>query len=273
MSTKIYSGYLLPVTTLSGLFRWKKRVQTLFEAGCTERISLEIAKRGIRHIDNQLAAPALKLKVIPVKTHSKYIDHAAGIATHSIEEDLKESMTYCLRDDYELSLTVLFAQGKCLAILHNNSKYCTEFFNAHSNARPFPYWDNTDPDPKVSPANWRKRGKIWKDALPGAGVPDECGLHFKTKDPVMYLRDRSEKPKFEPAMLRAKDIATDYLCNIGCNALPKDLPLNHYFNVLSRVKRNPQRVNNIAKIIYPHLKDFASWREMARFPLQVTIKF
>lgn len=269
MSTKIYSGYILPVTTIRGLFRWKNRVQTLFEAGCAERLSLELAKRSIHYIDKQLTAEVLKVEyTIPV-VHSPYMTHAAELAKHTIESDLEESLSHCLRDDYEFSLSVLFARGKCLGILHNNSNYCTKFFNAHSNARPFPYWNNSEPDARVTSANWNLREKIWNEALPGAGVPSECGFHFKTKDPQMYLWDRSESLTLQPKIVRARNLANDYLCNLGCSTIAKDAPLHKYVEVLDKVKSEPSKVEDLARLIRPHLKNFASWKKMASFPLKV----
>jgi len=267
MSFKVYSGYLLPVTTLSGLFKWKSRIQEKFERNCSARMSAEIARRAISFVDKQVAWKTLGLKIAPVIIENPYVDHAAGIACAEVENGLKKSPYRCLRDDYQLEFTVLFAKGKCLAMLHNDSRFCTNFFKAHSNARPLPYWDNTDPDPMVSEKNWKLREELWYAALPGAGVPAECGLLVATKDPVMYLWNREEIPTFPSQMSRAKTMATDYLIHIACACLEKDAEPHKYMQAINLAHKNPKRIENMARLIYPHLPTFSSWRELAKYPL------
>src|SRR3990172_6982337 len=68
----------------------------------------------------------------------------------------------------------------------------------------FSYWDNVDPDPKVSPQEWSRRGRIWGKILDsqwGFGIRlvlYEWGInHFV--DP--YIADMIEETKKEKGVL------------------------------------------------------------------------
>ena len=268
MSTKIYSGFLLPVTTLPGLFRWKRKLQDKFEATCAERLSKVVASRAITLIDKQITFTQLNLPIVPVITENPYVRHAAGIVCAQIEKELKPNQHHCLRDDYQLDMTILFAKGKCLAMLHNDSRYCTKFFKENSNARPLPYWDNTDPDPYVTPENWKAREELWEEALYGAGVPAECGLHFTSKSPEMYLWTRAETPTFPSLTARAEKAAFEYLLTLNTNQLEKNAPLSEYMRAMDRTRTSKKRIKNIAELIYPFLPKFTYWRELGKFELK-----
>lgn len=57
------------------------------------------------------------------------------------------------------------------------------------------YWTNTDKPSNVTVAEWDHRGEAWMRALPGAGIPSECGFSIRaippgTPFPFEYERKR-----------------------------------------------------------------------------------
>lgn len=57
-----------------------------------------------------------------------------------------------------------------------------EAFFALPEISQYPYWDCTDPDESVSPEEWEQRKLDWDKALPGIGIPRECGVTLKLLD-------------------------------------------------------------------------------------------
>jgi hypothetical protein len=203
MSTKIYHGYKVPrIKTIADAILWWRDLGDKFGAKALKALRSEVGREANRAAD-LLAAKTQGLLTLRTWPENWAGDNALAIGRHTAERDMEN------RRIYQLQVTLFCARGVTLCTLHSQGGMATEFFERHSGAVAYPYWDNSDEPEGVTPAQWKQRRKDWEEALVGpdrSGVPANEGLGLQTEDPKLLLWDVCKKkcPREDP---RARALA------------------------------------------------------------------
>lgn len=272
MSTKIYHGYRLPITKVRDLFAWQSELRVKFESAMPHLLNLNLSRSAIRNVDLATLHRILPgEKEYVLTTADNYGPNLASETFRRMRDDLTgqgEFKDDYIKSQYKLTVTVHYGRKHLLAIVFANSKFARSFWESNSGAVYYGYWDNSDPDPKCSNREWSERKREWDYALPGPGVPANCGFTLETQEPVYYLHDaRRLLPEFPSYWNRAREAARYYLTSLACLRTRQFENISDYVNAERKIIRSG-RVENLASVLMPHLIDIRSWKQVREFPIK-----
>lgn len=102
---------------------------------------------------------------------------------------MDDNNPYCFTPDLDLGCKVCIfpLEHKTLGLFAGGlglSGKDHEMFMRQPWVQDYAYWDSTDPDETVPPAEWKQRELDWDEALPGIGIPKNTGLIRELVDPL-----------------------------------------------------------------------------------------
>lgn len=221
MSTKIYNGWRIEgvdvVGTLEKLRAFRKLVMRILGTA----LCRETARRAAFVIDSYRVT-GRKTVVSPFPRRSS-IDLTRATGSHFMF-DTRERIIYdsfetgqksCYAYECDVTLFPVRVGRKAftLLLLFDNSvgSVYSSAFRRIFKPREYSYWDNTDPDSKVSGQEWEERGRVW-DTVLGYASPSERGLTFScvTKYAIPLVGNEHTFPMIPFAKFRLKK-TYDYL--------------------------------------------------------------
>lgn len=152
MSTKIYSGYALPLMDVSKLISFCKEVQNIF---------IEVRRQELTRLF----------------TPEDYKKNWSKLQDSVWEEERKR-----LRHFLDFSADAVFFQDrdKILAITYWEHRQFTEAWSSLPNVAFYGWWNNTDAEDGVSEKDWEERRLAWERVLLSFnGIPAQNGLAFE----------------------------------------------------------------------------------------------
>lgn len=173
MSIKIYSGALLERDlSLLDVRAMALKIRPVFDAHVEEKQTQMISRIAVRAHDNALSGT--------FEMTEDVTDYScpAGEGFNRLSElrdEHKKDIAGWLPMDFEAVL-IPIGRGKTLILPYGDRDLSQKFLEM-TGARPYGYWDNTDPDEDVSAKEWRQREKDWKKAFGPkmAMTPSEAG--------------------------------------------------------------------------------------------------
>lgn len=194
MSTKIYGGFRLALpgkvdflTVHAALGEISER---LIEVARTESIR-NVLQMAASEFDQACMRKAGLLDVLSEDKmrapNGNYIDDAIQALLERAAE-LERSGRRDPSIDMSCEVVLLPHDTGLYGIAYTENRKIDHCFFAFSGVERFAYWDNTDPPDEVTEIDWAKRGRIWRELLPGAGIPAECGFSRKLS-PVFVMPD------------------------------------------------------------------------------------
>lgn len=84
--------------------------------------------------------------------------------------------------DFDVSICVFPLSDKILCIPYANHDALHDELFKTEEFEEYGYWNNTDKPLNLTDDEWHQRKCDWDDALPGIGVPRDCGMLFKIID-------------------------------------------------------------------------------------------
>lgn len=174
MSTKIYDGMIFTdhpsMYALNRRFSFiREEIQELFR----KKYNQSIITYAVDLIDKK--ALGQPLHVNATSFPRKVITEACS----RVEERWKKIKKTGLRDpdfDFYAEVSVFPLRNKMLMMPFIENREALELLKRQPWIKPYGYWDNVDPDESCSPREWEQRKKDWHKALPGIGVPSQCGF-------------------------------------------------------------------------------------------------
>ena len=161
MSTKIYTGYVLPKLSLSQLQTFTMRVRQKMSAVHKQEYNALVARIALNVIDFRAMGKPLR----DDKEDLSPLTHATTIIWKA-EREIKRSG---MRDpffDFECETVFFPLSNKTLAILYAERKSFTKVWERQPEVKYYGYWNNTDWQDGVSEKEWNQRRKDWDKALP-----------------------------------------------------------------------------------------------------------
>lgn len=273
MSIKLHHGFRIHVDTLPEFWKWRERVISNFEIDAKRRLSEQIAADAVFHADNLRILKRWKVPVAPLETRWDQTKIIPAIKAW-LAVQLEESQGHCLRDHYQLDMSILFSGKHTLALVHHDSNVIMDWFAKQPKVEEFPYWDNTDQPKGMSRKAWKARGKIWDRALP-TGVPARDGVHIQSRDPDMFLWERVQDTPFvcPPLQKRAERLARVILEHKAFSGIDigPDFRLSQIVEISMKLRKHPGK-ENLIRIIKKDLKPFLHWRNLEKIPVTTTRK-
>lgn len=177
MSIKIYSGALLERDlSLLDARGMALKIRPIFDAHVEQKQAELVFKRAVRAHDDALSG-AFEMSE-DVSDHS--CPAGEGLACLSEARDQhKKGIAGWLPMNFEAVL-IPIGKGKTLILPYGEQDLCQKLLEM-TGARPYGYWDNTDPDEDVTAREWRQRESDWKKALgPKMNMsPSEAGTSIQ----------------------------------------------------------------------------------------------
>ena len=172
MSTKIYNGCLINVSTLKEYQDFITEMREHLHPIILNTVALQAVSRAVALIDHL----AINAEDMRENTDRHFI--WSGMQEYITEFDTnKESISM----SHECSAVFFMLEDKVLAIPYMENPNAFIF---HDKVDFYGYWNNTDQDEDCTDEEWVQRRDDWDAALTGAGVPVECGsvVEFSSPD-------------------------------------------------------------------------------------------
>ena len=203
------------------------------------------------------------------KTPDGVVDYANKIVNKIIKNN-KSAVTIMEHKsdfNFDVKICVFPIYRKLLGMYFIDNEALREAFLALPEISDYSYWNNVDRPEDISEAAWRRRGANWDIALPGIGIPSECGFQYEiiqsdfhasrymysAKDVIPYLGDqdalkqrvaRNKVYHDEFQRLRTEDPNAD--------------PMKTYFKAMDYMKDHPELVENAANALTLDVVGFLS---------------
>jgi hypothetical protein len=193
MSTKIYDGKRLPDMSVLELHQFCQRLKAkLIPIAKTEycKLAANIAQSAYMYTitgqnicDYSVDMTSLTKNGTTIDKYSLFsfardqasklvVNTSAAIRRMDSEPDADFDVSICVFPIHDKILCIPFANHDSL----HDALFSTEEFVEYG------YWNNVDPPAKISNDEWHRRKEDWDEALPGIGVPRDCGMLFKIID-------------------------------------------------------------------------------------------
>lgn len=193
MSTKIYDGKKLPDMSVFELHRFCQRLKAnLFPIAKTEYCKLiaKIAQSAYMYaITGQnicdysvdmTSAGSIDKHNEPHEMFSFARDQASKLVLNTSAAIRRVDSEPDA--DFDVSICVFPISDKLLCIpFANHDELHKKLFETEE-FEEYGYWNNVDAPKNISEEEWCQRKHDWDEALPGVGVPRDCGMLFKIID-------------------------------------------------------------------------------------------
>ena len=285
MSTKINNGYQIHVETLGQLWEWRANLLKRFKTHAKTQLSAHIAKKAVYLADDRWVKPFWGFNVPNPGDEAKITleghESALRVSKRIAWEGLRESDTHCLRDKFEIEISVHKAGKKTLALVIGPGEV-NKWFRSQPKVSEYHYQDSTDKPKHISKKDWNQRKKDWDKALP-TGVPKESGLIFFGEEPRLFLYDiqkfRFVAPsKKERALRLAKAILLDKRIRAYDKTRDPNEPvrMSTYTNLMEEAYTH-RSIKPLTRIIETQLRNYRSWEDIDKAfcapPKHLTRKF
>lgn len=193
MSTKIYDGKKLPNMSVLELHRFCQKLKAeLLPVAKTEYCKLvaKIAQSAYMYMVTGQNICDYTIDMPNVDIIDKRND-PYGIFSFAREQanKLVLNTSAAIRRvdsepeaDFDVSICVFPIHDKTLCIPFANHDELHKKLFETKEFEEYGYWNNVDAPKGVSDEEWARRKADWDEALPGIGVPRDCGMLFKIID-------------------------------------------------------------------------------------------
>jgi len=151
MSTKIYNGGRLPLTSLEVLLCWCREARKVLVEARAEQLRSRYTLKQYRKERDELQKRAWRIETTCLR------DPAADFSFNATFFPLREA-----------TLVIPFQDNPGMLKAWNRLPYLIEYG----------YWNNTDIPAECTDTEWSQRKDDWDLALPGSGVPQDHGFDF-----------------------------------------------------------------------------------------------
>jgi hypothetical protein len=192
MSTSIPRGFRMKDMTVGGLQGLLRRFRAEAIPAAYGLLAAHMAAEAARVVD--LAALGKRLPEA---------DRPLSRIWERVRKDWKEARGGSRHPEIDVECEISFAsaEGWLLGIVHTEHDELHDLWMRTSGAEDFSWWNGSDSRPKgVSAAEWKERGRLWRAALPGSGVPSECGFSFALVGERLAPLDRADIVAAQPSL-------------------------------------------------------------------------
>lgn len=180
MSTKIYSGYRLPVMSMQELLTFCQSVRRKIKTGIREEFAKKIAGVCVSIVD----AKAMNIPIGLYEQENFKVDEKDSIIVNAkryLDERIRASKKSPYRDvalDFGFSFTVHPLDDKILCIVYSGQQALTKVWESFPEVQDYHYQNQTDQPEEISDKEWEQRSKDWTIALPDefSSIPSLSGF-------------------------------------------------------------------------------------------------
>jgi hypothetical protein len=268
MSTKIYHGYKINgVYSLRELHRLLNPFRQKVEAAAQQMFMQKVASQAVQILDTIAIGGKISsshardwVKMGP-KTYT-----ARAVALFDAFDSVCKAIKSSARDpmwDLGCAVTILPVRARIhsktedllLALLHADQKEYAKLWGSLRGVEEWPYWDNTDPPEDIPYREWRRRGRIWDQALWNHDTPNVSGYvveclnahNLKWPEPGDCYRNQ---PKYRDRLKfwTHERMLRDWLCKNKHGKLPKTKDVSTFLQYSRSPQAKPIRVKVRAKL-------------------------
>lgn len=252
MSTKIYSGYKMPMLNAYELTEFWEKVRSLLLGRREELVKARIAKDFIAlfdelHINDKLTPEAYAKRFKHASFwHSRDILSLIVVEAAMKQKEVSRTMRRDPAYDFSFDVKVAPILDKILLNVFTDRKEFMEIWKRLPEVEFYGYWDNVEPQEDVSPEEWDQRKEDWDKAYGKSEISRGFVLELFYKDQVYYDFDSNEQlltylPDYEPRLTKiAIQKAISHLLEKEHGR--KDVQVSDYVAANTKVRNNPELV-------------------------------
>lgn len=192
MSTKINSGYKMPMLNAYELTEFWEKVRSQLLSRREELVKARIAKDFIALFDELHISDKLTPEAYAKRFEHASFWHSRDILSLIVDEAAKkqkEIFRTMRRDpayDFSFDVKVVPLPDKILLNVLTERKEFVEIWETLPDVEFYGYWDNVEPQEDVSPQDWDQRKEDWDKAYGESEISRGFVLELFYRDRVYY---------------------------------------------------------------------------------------